>query len=223
MAKEILIIEDEGFIAGLLSRSLSQKGYEIAVLQRKDAAGRLRRHKPSLVLLEAPPTEDDTNAACRSLRDRTAAPIIVLTDSTAELDELDGVEYLTKPLDFRTLLGAVEGALKHRRMRKARKLRELRRGDLSLDLQTHCLTKGDHRYHLTPKEFFLLKMFMTSPGRVLTHKAIMHEVWDTDYLGDTRTLYVHVSWLRRKIEDAPRSPTYLRTVRGVGYRFTVKT
>jgi len=222
MAKEILIIEDEGFIAGLLSRNLSQKGYEIAVLERKDAAGRVRRHKPSLVLVEASASGADTNATCRSLRDGTAAPIIVLTDPSAELDELDGVEYLTKPLDFRTLLGAVETALKRRRTRKARKLRVLRRGDLSLDLQTHCLTKGDHRYHLTPKEFFLLKMFMTRPGQVLSHRAIMHEVWDTDYLGDTRTLYVHVSWLRRKIEDVPRSPTYLRTVRGVGYRFAVK-
>jgi two-component system alkaline phosphatase synthesis response regulator PhoP len=101
-------------------------------------------------------------------------------------------------------------------------VRFLRCGNLSLDLRTQCLTKGQQRYRLTPKEFLLLKMFMSKPGQVLSHKAIMKEVWYTDYLGDTRTLYVHVNWIRKKIEDMPGSPVSLRTVRGVGYRFEVK-
>jgi len=222
MAKEILIIEDEGFIAGLLSRSLLQKGYDVAVLERKAALRQARKHKASLILLETPASGAAAAETCRLLRDATTAPIIALTDSPAELDEIEGVEYLTKPVDFRKLLMAVENALSHQRKRKKRILRVLRRGGLALDLQTRYLTKGEQRYRLTPKQFLLLKMFMSNPGQVLSHKMILKEVWDTEYDGDIETLYVHVSWIREKIEDQPGKPVHLRTVRGVGYRFEVK-
>ncbi len=222
MAKEILIIEDEGFTAGLLSRNLSKKGYDIHILERKAALRQVRKHKPSLVIFEIPASDTKASETCRLLRDATTVPIIALTESPAKLDEIEGVEYLTNPLDFRELLATVENALKRRRKRKKGTLRFLRRGDLVLDLQSRGLTKGEHRYRLTPKEFLLLKMFMSNPSQVLSHKKIMKEVWDTSYLGDKRTLYVHVSWIREKIEDVPRAPVYLRTVRGVGYRFETK-
>lgn len=220
MAKEILIVEDEGFIASLLSKSLSRKGYDIAVLDRQ-ALSRARKPRASLVILEAPSAVVEAWETCRFLRETTAAPIIALTEHPAELDSMEGVECLTKPVDFRQLLAAVEKALTPLRRGKKRPVRFLRCGNLSLDLRTQCLTKGDQRYRLTPKEFLLLKMFMSKPGQVLTHKAIMKEVWYTDYLGDRRTLYVHVNWIRQKIEDAPGNPVSLRTVRGVGYRFEV--
>jgi DNA-binding response OmpR family regulator len=222
MAKEILIIEDEGFIAGLLGRNLAQKGYALAILESKQAMQQARKHKPSLVLLEAPAHAGEAFAMCQHIRDTLTAPIIVLTEPAAYLDDLEGVECLTKPVDFRALLGAVENALKRQRSGKTRTLRVLRRGELALDLQTRLLTKGAQRYRLTPKEFLLLKLFMTKPGQVLTHKAILKEVWNTEYDGDIRTLHVHISWLRRKIEDTPREPARLRTVRGVGYRFEIK-
>jgi DNA-binding response OmpR family regulator len=222
MTKEILIIEDEGFIAGLLGRNLAQKGYTLARLECKQAAQQARRHKPSLVLLEAPANPGEALEICQHIRETLAAPIIVLTESGAYVDELEGVECLTKPVDFRTLLGAVENALKRQRSTKTRVVRVLRRGELALDLQTRLLARGDRRYHLTPKEFLLLKLFMSKPGQVLTHKTILREVWNTEYDGDIRTLHVHVSWLRRKIEDIPNEPTRLRTVRGVGYRFEIK-
>jgi DNA-binding response OmpR family regulator len=126
-------------------------------------------------------------------------------------------------VDFRALLTAVENALKRQRSGKTRTLRVLRRGELALDLQTRYLTKGENRYRLTPKEFLLLKLFMSKPGLVLSHKVILKEVWNTEYEGDIRTLHVHVSWLRKKIEDTPGKPVRLRTVRGVGYRFEIKT
>jgi two-component system alkaline phosphatase synthesis response regulator PhoP len=222
MAKEILIIENEGFIADLLSKSLRRKGYDIFVLGHREALKRARGYKASLVLLEAPASGAEASETCRFLRDATAAPIIALTESPVELEDLDGVEYLTKPLVFRELLKAVENALKRRRRPRKRKVRVLRCGDLALDLRTRALTKGEHLYRLTPKEFLLLKLFMRSPGKVLSHKALMKRVWNTDYLDDRRTLYVHVSWIRKKIEDAPEKPVYLRTVRGVGYRFEAK-
>lgn len=222
MAKEILIIENEGFIAGLLSKSLRRKGYSISVLEHDEALKRARRHKASLVLLEAPASGLEASETCRFLRDITTAPIIALTESPAELEDIEGVEYLTKPVVFRELLKAVENALKRQRRPGKRKVRVLRCGNLALDLKTHGLTRGKRRYHLTPKEVLLLRMFMRNPGKVLSHKAIMKEVWNTNYLDDLRTLYVHVSWIRKKIEDAPEKPVRLRTVRGVGYRFETK-
>ncbi len=223
MAKDILIIENEGLIAGFLSRSLSQKGYGITVLEPKEVLSRVRRRRTSLVILEAPGSQAEAVRMCRSVRDMATAPIIALVEPPVDLEELDGVECLAKPLDFRELLVVVEYALSHDRKRTKRKPRVLRSGDLSLDLRTQRLTRGEHRYHLTPKEFALLRMFMSSPGQVLSHRAIMKEVWDTAYLDDLRTLYVHVSWLRKKIEDDPKQPAVLRAVRGVGYRFEGKS
>ena len=222
MAKEILIIENEGLIAGLLSRTLVRKGYNIAVLEHSEALKRVRKRKASLVLLEAPTAASEAARTCQALRDLTTAPIIVLVEPSIELDPVEGVECLRKPLDFRQVLATVEDALRRQRKRTKRKPRVLRCGDLSLDLQTRRLTKGEHCHHLTPKEFLLLQMFMSHPGQVLTHKAIMKEVWSTDYLDDLRTLHVHISWLRKKIEDNSKQPALLRTLRGVGYRFEGK-
>jgi DNA-binding response OmpR family regulator len=100
--------------------------------------------------------------------------------------------------------------------------RQLRAGDLTLDLDGRCVVKDGVSKHLTFKECDLLNLFMNNGGEVITRKRLMKEVWDTDYLGDTRTLDVHVRWLREKIEDKPSEPTLLRTVRGVGYRFEVQ-
>ena len=222
MAKEILIIEDEGFIAGLLGRNLAQKGHSLAILECKQAMQQARKHKASLVLLEAPAHAGQATAICQHMRDTMTAPIIVLTEPSADLDEIEGVEYLAKPVDFRALLAAVENALKRQRSSRPRTLRILRRGELALDLQTRLLAKGERRYRLTPKEFLLLRLFMSKPGQVLSHKVILKEVWNTEYDGDIRTLHVHVSWLRKKIEDTPKKPARLRTVRGVGYRFETK-
>jgi two-component system response regulator RegX3 len=222
LAKKILIIENEGLIAGLLSRALQQKGFTITTLEPSDALGRVRKRGTSLVLWEAPSTVPDAVATCKSLRDLTTAPIVALVDSPIEFENVDGVECVVKPLNFRDLLATVESTLKLQTSRTKRRPRVLRCGDLALDLRTHRLTKGKEQHHLTPKEYSLLAMFMRNQGQVLTHKAIMKKVWKTDYTKDLRTLHVHVSWLRKKIEDTPKQPMLLRTVRGVGYRFEGK-
>ncbi len=219
MAKHILIVENEGLIAGLLSRSLSQKGYDLTVLEPEDALTRVRLRKTSVVLVDGPPTTDQTESICQSLRSLTSAPIVILAESPPDF-EMDGVACLTKPLDVREFLAAVEGAVTHRGRRASRARQVLRRGELILDLRTRRLIRGEQRFRLTPKEHALLAMFMRHPGQVLNHEAIMKEVWDTDYTDDLRTLHVHVSWLRKKIEDDPKQPERLRTVRGVGYRFS---
>jgi DNA-binding response OmpR family regulator len=220
MAKEILVIvEDKGFVANLLTKRLTQKGYDVALSDHSRAADYMRDHRPSMLLLEAPATRSELMTLCLTLRDMTAAPLIVICDSPVRLEDLEAVECVTKPLDFRRLFAVMESSLTSQRRRKPRATRYLRAGDLSLDLQKQTLTHGDHQCDLTPKEFLLLRMFLNNSGQVLTHKAIMKEVWSTDYTDDKRTLQVHISWIRRKIEDDPAHPQYLRTVRGVGYRF----
>lgn len=107
------------------------------------------------------------------------------------------------------------------RTRRKRKAKNLQAGGISLDLENRCVTKGKVTVRLTPKECALLRTFMNNGGTVLTRKFLMKEVWDTDWTEDTRTLDVHVRWLRERIEDNPSKPIYLRTVRGVGYRFEV--
>jgi DNA-binding response OmpR family regulator len=148
--------------------------------------------------------------------------MIVLSDAPLDLDDFGEIECLTKPIDFRRLFGAVTRSLNSAKRHKPRPVRYLRAGKFSLDLQKQVLVHGDDHCDLTPKEFFLLKMFLTNAGHVLTHKAIMKEVWSTDYTDDKRTLQVHVSWIRKKIEEDSSHPKYLRTVRGVGYRFDAK-
>ncbi len=219
MAKEILIIENEGLVAGLLSKSLQQRGYSIASLELDEALQRTRKLKPSLIVFEATGPAVSTEQACASLRDLTNVPLIALVDQQSTLEQIDGIEQLSKPIHFRELLAAVENALKQQKRKPRRRPTVLRVGALSLDLQTHRLTNGDQRYRLTPKEFSLLRLFMDNPGQVISHKWIMKEVWETDYVDDLGTLHVHVCWLRRKIEQDPRRPLWLRTVRGVGYTF----
>ena len=113
-------------------------------------------------------------------------------------------------------------AKKTLRPKSGKPLGLLRVGDLTLNLESRHLTKGGLTYKLTPKECELLEVFMSNEGKVLTRRFLMKRVWETDYLGDTRTLDVHIRWLREKIEDDPSAPLYLRTVRGVGYRFEVQ-
>lgn len=219
MPKEILIIEDEGTIAGLLTRSLTQKGYAVAVLDCQQAFPDTQKHRPNLVLLDAPSDQVLAQALCQHIRSTQACPLIMLTDSSSSIPVTDGIECLPKPVDFVALLAAAEASLKPNKPARLRSSRIIRSGDLILDSKTRLLTKGDKHYRLTPKEFLLLRLFMTRPGQILTHKLILREVWNTEYDGDIRTLHVHISWLRTKIEAVPHRAELLRTVRGVGYRF----
>ena len=219
MAKEILIIEDEGTIAGLLRRSLTQRGYSVVVLDRQQALLNTQKRHPNLVLLDAPADPVLARSLCQHVRSAQSCPLIMLVDSSTTTESSEGIDLLPKPVDFVALLAAAETSLKQTKPARIRSLRVLRRGELVLDTKTRLLANGERHYRLTPKECLLLRLFMTRPGQVLSHKLILQEVWNTEYDGDIRTLHVHVSWLRSKIESTPHRPEFLRTVRGVGYRF----
>ena len=213
----ILFVEKNVTTADLLVPTLERKGYEVAVAQtRRQATGRIRSLPPDLLLVDVASFGakgyEIGDALCAILQ---AVPtMLLLPEGHAHAGSLAD-EFMTPPFTARKLL--------HRLKKLAERVndRTIRAGHLLLDPDTGTLSKGETNFHLRPKEAALLAYFMRNAGRVLSRPEIIREVWETEYIGDTRTLTVHVRWLREKIEEDPDAPCLLRTVRGMGYRFEV--
>lgn len=218
MTVQILFVEQDEPPAGSFSQRLLEKGYEVTVVHNaKEASSELRSGRHDVLILDAAPPDLDGRKTYQALSKQIQGVSVILI--TAGDEEIDGTMqidfHLSRPFTIRKLANRIK-KLAERRLKDI-----LRMGDLSLDLRKRIVTKGNREYKLTPKQAELLEVFVRNSGEVLTRKILMKEVWNTDYLGDTRTLDVHVRWLREKIENDPSSPVYLRTVRGVGYRFEV--
>lgn len=217
MAIRILLVEKDVATSDLLLSSLEQKGYQVRLARnRRQALSRGRAFRPDILVIDVASFGSagyDVLDAVRSRLD--GVPAVLLLENGLAFVESQAAACVTPPFTSRKLL--------YRLKKVAQRLpsRELRAGDLVLDPRACTLGKGPSRICLRPKEAALLAFFMRNPGRVLSRKEIMKEVWDTDYLDDTRTLNVHIRWLRLKIEEDPSRPCMLRTVRGVGYRFQV--
>jgi len=221
MEKSILIVGDEGSVVGLWRLHLTRKGYQVSMTSWDESLTEARQQSPDLIIVDVSLPVGTCLARCRRLQNASNAPIILLTDQAAEIAPQMGVGLLTRPVRFTNLLRSVENALQSANLPTEAPGPIIQIGDICLDVDHHLVGKGDQQYKLPPKQFQLLYLFMSNPGQVLSRKQLMKEVWNTDYLGDTRTLYVHIRWLRQKIEDNPNAPVYLRTVRDVGYRFNV--
>ncbi len=217
MALTILFVEKDVTTADLLVPSLERKGYRVTVARtQRQAMSRIRTSRLDLLIMDVASFGARGYKVSEAVRDQLpdTATILLLPDghdpagSSAEA-------FMTPPFTSRRLLYRV------RQLAQALPSREIRAGDLVLDPDARILHKGQTTVHLRPKETALLALFMRNRGKVLSRHQIMEKVWETDYLDDTRTLNVHVRWLRTKIEDDPKTPSYLRTVRGVGYRFDV--
>ena len=165
---------------------------------------------------------------CRSLRseeDTKYIPILLLTARGAEVDKVLGLEmgaddYIVKPFGVKEVCARVRAVLRRTENQVAPQQEEkIKGGDITVDIVSHTVTKGDKSIELTAKEFDLLVMLMRNSGRVLTRDTLLDRVWGVEYFGDTRTVDVHVRYLRQKIEDNPDTPQLLQTVRGVGYKF----
>jgi DNA-binding response OmpR family regulator len=217
MSLRILFVEKDMTTADLLVPSLERKGYLVTVTQtQRQAMSRIRSSRPDLLVLDIASFGANGYKVSDAIRSRLdAVPAILLLEKGHAGAGAAADAYMTPPFTSRKLL--------HRVRKLAERLasREVRVGPLALDPDTRVLHKGDKILHLRPKEAALLLFFINNSGRVLSRQEIIKEVWETDYVGDTRTLSVHVRWLRQKIEDDPDSPRFLRTVRGVGYRFEV--
>lgn len=217
MALAILFVEKDVTTADLLVPSLERKGFQVTVARtQRQAMSRIRTSRPDLLIMDVASFGARGYKVSEAVRDQLqdTATILLLPDGHDPAGS--GAEaFMTPPFTSRRLLYRVG------QLARALPSREIRAGDLVLDPDARLLRKGQTTVHLRPKETALLALFMRNRGKVLSRQQIMEKVWETDYLEDTRTLNVHVRWLRTKIEDEPQAPSYLRTVRGVGYRFDV--
>jgi len=218
MTASILLLEKARSPIDWIRQSLEKKGYEVSLVRsERKAVQQATSEKPNLIILNATSSKMDGPRTCRILHEKVAEiPIIlILAEGEESHDMMGATIVLTPPFTSRKLFNRIKSIL------KSDEGEILEVGRLTLSLGTHCVSRGSKERRLTPKEFELLKVFMRSPGRVLSRKFLMKKVWKTDYMGDTRTLDVHIRWVREKIEEKPSSPIYLRTVRGVGYRFDI--
>lgn len=223
----VLLIDDDPLITRPLERALQQAGYQVSVAG--DGATGLalaRNQKPQVVILDVLMPGMDGWQVCRELRQHSAVPILMLTALGDEVDRILGLElgaddYLTKPFSTRELLARLRALL--RRVELDRGYRKdssnLEVGPVRVDPGSRRAFKGEQELTLRYKEFELLALLISRAGQVVTRAELFDQVWGTEWLGDTRTLDVHVRWLREKIEDDPGNPRFIQTVRGVGYRF----
>jgi DNA-binding response OmpR family regulator len=222
---QILLIDDDPMITEPLSRALRDAGYSVEVANNgSNGLALALSTKPSLVILDIMLPDMDGWEICRQLRQRSAVPILMLTALGDELDRVLGLEigaddYMTKPFSTRELLARVRAMLRRVDLDQKTAESEVQIGDLHIDFDTRQVWKMGKELTLRYKEFELLSLLVSRQGDVVSRADLFDEVWGTDWLGDTRTLDVHTRWLREKIEDDPSDPRYIRTVRGVGYRF----
>ncbi|MCB8945660.1 MAG: response regulator transcription factor [Ardenticatenaceae bacterium] len=226
----ILLVDDEKMITDPLARALTQAGYQVLVAENgREGLALAREKRPDVVVLDILMPEMDGWDVCRALRQDSTVPILMLTALGDEVDRILGLElgaddYLTKPFSTRELIARLRALLRRveldRRQQTASD--QIIVGKLRLELNTHRAFQDGQELLLRQKEYELLTLLLSRPGEVISRAEFFDRVWGTDWLGDTRTLDVHIRWLREKIEDDPGQPRLIQTVRGVGYRFAAE-
>jgi two-component system response regulator RegX3 len=223
MKPRVLVVEDEEAISEPLGEHLEREGFEPAVAQTLEGArALLQQTPPDIILLDVMLPDGDGRDLCREIRRTSDVPIIMLTARGEEVDKIVGLElgaddYVVKPFSAGELVARMRAIM--RRGRGPARMGPITVGTLTLDPAARTVTKNDQPVELAAKEFDLLHLLMANAGQVCTRERIMDEVWDPHWFGPTKTLDVHVSWLRKKIEDDPSNPRLITTVRGVGFRF----
>jgi DNA-binding response OmpR family regulator len=221
----VLIVEDEQAISEPLAENLEREGFSpVVAANAAEAMELFEREGPALVLLDLGLPDRDGREVCRDIRARSAVPVIILTARGEEVDRILGLElgaddYIVKPFSAREVAARIRAVLRRGATASPAKAQAISIGDVTIDPNSRTATKRGRPLELTAREFDLLRMLMTNAGKALRREEIMDEVWDTNWFGSTKTLDVHVSWLRRKIEDDPANPRYITTIRRVGFRF----
>jgi two-component system, OmpR family, response regulator RegX3 len=220
----VLVVEDEESFSDALSYMLRKEGFEVEVATTGPAAlEEFERSGADLVLLDLMLPGLPGTEVCRTLRQRSSVPVIMLTAKDSEVDKVVGLElgaddYVTKPFSSRELLARIRAVLRRRGEPDDLIPVTLEVGPVRMDVERHVVSVGGRPIQLPLKEFELLEMLLRNAGRVLTRMQLIDRIWGADYVGDTKTLDVHVKRLRSKIEPDPSSPRHLVTVRGLGYK-----
>lgn len=218
----LLIVEDDQTLRDTLAYNLQGEGYE--VIHAGDGVTGLnlaREQKPDIILLDVGLPELDGLTVCRTLRREMDVPIVLLTARGGEVDRIVGLDsgaddYIAKPFSFGELLARLRAVL---RRGQRGSTTQLKSGNLTLDLVGRHVYCAGKELNLKPREFDLLAELIRHKGAVLTRDLLLQRVWGFDFAGDTRTVDVHIRWLREKIEEDPANPQRIETVRGLGYRF----
>jgi two-component system OmpR family response regulator len=227
MSARILLVEDDPNLLDTLAYNLGREGYEVATAQDgEQAIETARREKPDLIVLDLMLPKMSGLEVCRILRREMTVPILMLTAKAEETDKIIGLEsgaddYVTKPFSIRELLARVHAILRRSDMKgtlTAESDQILKINDIEIDPARHRATRRGEHLGLTPKEFDLLAFLAKNRGFVFSREQLLEKVWGYDYPGDTRTIDVHIRWLRRKIEPDPQRPLHLITIRGIGYK-----
>ena len=214
MAATVLIVGNDKPTTTSYASFFSKREFTILTAHSgRQAHAAAKTHHLDAVIVDATSPRLNCKSLCKKLRAESFAPIVLITQPNAKIESgiaPEGVVH--KPIAARRLVARVKNAIDEKPPRL------LTVGHLSLDLEKHRLARGSKNFPLTPKEFGLLKILMSRAGQTVTRKTLMKEVWETDYLGDTRTLDVHIRWVREKVEDNPSKPQRLTTVRSQGYK-----
>jgi len=234
MSQNILLVEDESSISDPLAYLLEREGYRVRVVANgADAVNVFPESQADLVLLDLMLPGLPGTEVCRSIRATSQVPIIMLTAKDGEIDIVVGLElgaddYITKPYSTRELLARVRAALRRVEVVGEDRFDSLEHFDsdsvleelgIQLDAERHSVTVRGEEIAMPLREFELLELLMRHSGRVLTRGQLIDRVWGSDYFGDTKTLDVHVKRIRSRIEEDPKNPKLITTIRGVGYRF----
>lgn len=232
MSKELIyVVEDEQHIQQLIKYNLETAGYKVSVFSDGESAlSHFEFDRPDMFILDIMLPGIDGLDVCRKLKSNPKAkniPIIILTAKGEEFDRVLGLElgaddYITKPFSVRELMARVKALFRrcHTSINADETL--IKCGDIVIDCNRHEVTKNGTKIDLPLKEYELLKLLALNPGIVMSRELLLEKVWGFDYFGETRTVDVHIRYLRQKIEDDDSNPTYIETVRGIGYKFADK-
>ena len=222
---KILVVEDEASFSEALAYVLGKEGFEVTVADTGDGAiAAFDKGGADLVLLDLMLPGLSGTEVCKQLRSRSDVPIIMLTAKDTEVDKVVGLElgaddYVTKPYSKAELIARIRAVLRRQGDTSNTTEGVITAGPVRIDVERHQVNINDQLVSLPLKEFELLEFLVRNSGRVLTRSQLIDRVWGSDYFGDTKTLDVHVKRLRAKIETDPANPTYIQTIRGLGYKF----
>lgn len=226
-SKKVLIVDDEEHIRELIKFNLKKEGYDTAVAVNGTEALRIiKETKFDLILLDLMLPEVDGLEVCKEIRrneETSDVPVMMITAKGEEFDKVLGLElgaddYITKPFSIRELMARIKALLRRSNVKKEENI--IKFGDVVVNFQTREVTKGTKNVELTLKEFELLKLLIKNKGNILTRELLLDKIWGYEYIGETRTVDVHIRHLRKKIESDDKNPQYIQTIRGVGYKFT---